>query len=133
MENKSFKRGIKKRKKVLGKDYVDNTLKKTNEFNEEFQKFITEKCWDTLWNKKNLTDKQRSFNNLCILAATNKWNEFKLHLKGAINNDCSLAEIKEVFLQITLYCGIPTGNECFKTAEEVFLENKIVYNKKKKQ
>ena len=57
------------------------------------------------------------------MAATNKWDEFKLHIEGALNNKCNLYELKELFLQITLYCGVPTGNECFKIAMNVFKEN----------
>ena len=79
--------------------------------------------------KKTEKNKQRSFNTLCILAATNKWDEFKLHIEGALNNNCNLYELKELFLQITLYCGVPTGNECFKNAIKIFKEKKININK----
>ena len=128
MDEIKYKKGLKKRKKVLGNKYVNSALKKKNRFNKEFQEFLTIYCWDEVWNKKYLTDKQRSLNNLCMLAANNKWPEFKLHLKGALNNDCNLDELKELFLQIAVYCGIPTGVECFKNAEQLFEEEKININ-----
>ncbi len=128
MDEKKYKKGLKKRRKVLGSNYVNNTLKKRNNFNKEFQDFLTVYCWNEVWNKKYLTDKQRSFNNLCMLAANNKWPEFKLHLKGALNNGCKQNELKELFLQIAVYCGIPTGVECFKNAEKLFKEENIKIN-----
>ncbi len=129
MKNNKYDKGIKKRKKVLGIKYVNKTFKNKNLFNEDFQNFITVNCWHELWNNKHLSDKQKSFNTLCILAATNKWDEFKLHIEGALNNGCNLHELKELFLQITLYCGIPTGNQCFKNAMTIFKEKKIHINK----
>ena len=133
MNKKRFEDGYKKRKKVLGKTYVNQAMKNKNLFNEDFQDFITINCWDKVWNRKYINDKQRSFNTLCILAATNKWDEFKLHIEGALNNNCNLNELKELFLQITVYCGVPTGNECFKSAMQVFKKKKININKEMKK
>ena len=133
MNKKKIEEGYKKRKKVLGVKYVDQAIKDKNLFNDDFQNFITINCWDKVWNSKYLTDSQRSFNTLCILAATNKWDEFQLHIEGALNNNCNLYELKELFLQITLYCGVPTGNECFKNAMKVFKKKKININKEMKK
>ena len=133
MNKKEFENGYKKRKKVLGAKYVNQAMKDKNLFNEDFQDFITMNCWDKVWNRKHLNDKQRSFNTLCILAATNKWDEFKLHIEGALNNNCNLYELKELFLQITLYCGVPTGNVCFKSAMQVFKKKKININNEMKK
>ena len=133
MNKKKIEEGYKKRKKVLGVKYVDQAIKDKNLFNDDFQNFITINCWDKVWNSKYLTDSQRSFNTLCILAATNKWDEFQLHVEGALNNNCNLYELKELFLQITLYCGVPTGNECFKNAMKVFKKKKININKAMKK
>ena len=133
MNKKKIEEGYKKRKKVLGVKYVNQTIKDKNLFNDDFQNFITVNCWNKVWNTKHLTDRQRSFNTLCILAATNKWDEFQLHIEGALNNNCNLYELKELFLQITLYCGVPTGNECFKNAMKVFKKNKININKEMKK
>ena len=133
MNKKKIEEGYKKRKKVLGVKYVNQTIKDKNLFNDDFQNFITVNCWNKVWNTKHLTDRQRSFNTLCILAATNKWDKFQLHIEGALNNNCNLYELKELFLQITLYCGVPTGNECFKNAIKVFEKNKININKEMKK
>ena len=133
MNKKKIEEGYKKRKKVLGVKYVNQSIKDKNLFNDDFQNFITVNCWNKVWNTKHLTDRQRSFNTLCILAATNKWDEFQLHIEGALNNNCNLYELKELFLQITLYCGVPTGNECFKNAMKVFKKKKININKEMKK
>ena len=86
---------------------------------------------DKVWNRKYLTDKQRSFNTLCILAATNKWDEFKLHIEGALNNNCNLNELKELFYKLHYIVG-SNHNECFKSAMQVFKE-KININKEMKK
>ena len=80
MNKKKYEQGHKKRKKVLGTRYVNQAIKDKNLFNEDFQNFITINCWDKVWNKRYITYKQKSLNTLCILASTNKLDEFKLQL-----------------------------------------------------
>ncbi len=72
-----------------------------------------------------LSKEQRSLNNLCMLSALNRPHEFKLHFRGALGNGCSLDELKETLLQITIYCGVPAGVEAFRLAREVLDEDGI--------
>ncbi len=67
MNKKKIEEGYKKRKKVLGVKYVNQSIKDKNLFNDDFQNFITINCWNKVWNTKHLTDRQRSFNNLIII------------------------------------------------------------------
>jgi 4-carboxymuconolactone decarboxylase len=60
--------------------------------------------------------------NLAMLTALNRPAELKLHLRGALANGVTIEEIKEIFLQTAIYCGIPAALESFKTAREVFKE-----------
>jgi 4-carboxymuconolactone decarboxylase len=57
-----------------------------------------------------------------MLAALNRAHEFEIHFKGALRNGCSLDEIRETLLQITIYCGVPAGVEAFRIARRVLAE-----------
>ena len=125
MDKQLFDAGLASRKKVLGAEYVDKSINSADDFNREFQRIVTEYCWGEVWAKgKALSDKQRSMNNLCMLASLNRQTEFELHFKGALTNGCSLDELKEVLTQITIYCGVPAGVEAFRVARKVLAELK---------
>ena len=120
MASEQFDIGLAIRKEVLGEEYVDAALAKSDDFNRDFQHMVTEHCWGGTWGRGVLTKQQRSILNLGMLAALNRQHEFKLHLLGALTNGVSLKEIREVLIQIAIYCGIPAGVEAFRIAREVF-------------
>ena len=119
MPNELYERGLDIRKQVLGADYVDGVLKNVDSFNAEFQEFVTEACWGRVWGGEALSRKQRSLNNLCILAALNRPLEFELHFRGALRNGCTVAEIRETLMQIAVYCGLPAAVEGFRIGRRV--------------
>lgn len=125
MKDELYEKGLKARKNVLSSEYVDKAINKADSFNIEFQEFITKYCWGEIWTKTKLSDKQRSMNNLCMLSALNKWQEFSVHFRGAIKNGCDLAELRDVLLQITVYCGVPCGVEAFRNAKKVLEEDGV--------
>ena len=87
------------------------------------QELTTEYCWGWLWGREDqLPRKTRSMLNLAILGAINRNHELKMHVKGALKNGVSKAEIREVLLQVAIYCGIPAGVDSFRTAQEAFNE-----------
>ncbi len=118
----AFAKGLKTRREVLGAEYVDNALKNADEFNQPMQEFVTEYCWDQVWNRPGLDRRTRSMLNLAMLTALNRPHELKLHVRGAINNGVSKDEIREVFLQAAVYCGVPAAIDSFRNAREVFKE-----------
>ncbi len=120
--NALFERGLKVRREVLGKEYVDQSLAKANDFTMAFQRVTSEWCWGNVWDRPGLERKTRSMLNLAMLTALGKIPEVKLHVRGAINNGVSVDEIKEILLQATIYCGIPAGLDAFKAANEVLVE-----------
>ena len=122
MKDELYEKGLASRKKVLSSEYVDKAINKADSFNKEFQELITKYCWGEIWTKTTLTDKQRSMNNLCMLSALNKWHEFSIHFRGAIKNGCTLEELKDVLLQITVYCGVPCGVAAFRYARKIIEE-----------
>lgn len=117
--------GLKIRKEVLGDEYVERSLSSADDFNREFQELLNEYCWGGVWGREGLSRKQRSFNNLCMLAALNRGHEFKLHFRGALRNGCTLDELKETLLQIAVYCGVPAAVEGFRLAREVLKDEGI--------
>jgi 4-carboxymuconolactone decarboxylase len=121
-ETELFARGLEVRRAVLGADYVEQSLARADEFMMAFQKLATEYCWGEIWTRPGLDRKQRSMLNLAMLTALNKPHELALHVRGALTNGVSREEIREILLQATIYCGIPSGLEAFRTAVEVFRE-----------
>lgn len=119
MSTERYEAGLSVRREVLGAEYVDKALAGADRFNREFQELTTEFCWGGTWARGVLERKTRSMLNLGMLAALNRPQEFKLHFRGALRNGCTLDELKEVLLQITVYCGIPAGVEAFRLAREV--------------
>ena len=122
MSSEMFEKGIAKRRKVLGDEYVDKALASADEFGADLQKLITEYAWGEIWNKESLTDKERSMINLGMIAALNRPHELKLHIKGALNNGLTKDQIRDIFLQVTVYCGAPAGIDSMRLAREVFAE-----------
>ena len=122
MSSEMFEKGIAKRRKVLGDEYVDKALASADEFGADLQKLITEYAWGEVWNKESITDKERSMINLGMIAALNRPHELKLHIKGALNNGLTKNQIRDIFLQVTVYCGAPAGIDSMRLAREVFAE-----------
>ena len=117
-----FERGLALRREVLGADYVDKSIASANDFTMAFQHITTEWCWGYAWGRPGLDRKVRSMINLAMLTALNRAAEIRLHVRGAINNGVTPAEIQEVLLQATVYCGIPAGLDAFKAANEVLVQ-----------
>lgn len=122
MNKESFDKGLKTRREVLGAEYVDASIANADDFNRPMQELVTEYCWNEIWNRPGLDRKTRSIMNLCMLTALNRPHELKLHVRGAINNGLTKDEIKEVFLQAAIYCGVPAAIDSFRNAKEVFKE-----------
>jgi len=114
--------GLKTRCEVLGKTYVDKSMAAVDEFSKPFSELLNTYCWNDVWNRPGLERKTRSMLNLAMLGALGKEHELKLHINGALNNGVSKEQIREVFLQVAIYCGVPAAVVCFRCAKEVFAE-----------
>ena len=116
---KQFVEGLKVRKAVLGPDYVESALAAATEFNWPMQEFVTEYCCGTVWCRPGLDRKTRSIINLAMLTALNRPHEIEVHVKGALRNGLTPAEIAEIFLQTAVYCGVPAAVDSFRVAKKV--------------
>jgi 4-carboxymuconolactone decarboxylase len=114
----SYERGLETRRAVLGKEHVDKALAAADEFTLPLQELITEYCWDRVWNRPGLPRKTRSLLNIAMLSALNRPHELAVHVKGALRSGCSREEIREVLLQVAIYCGVPAAVDGFRVARD---------------
>jgi 4-carboxymuconolactone decarboxylase len=121
-EGERYDKGLSVRRAVLGDAHVDRTLAKRDSFNEEFQELITRYAWGEIWTRPGLPRQTRSLITVAMMAALNRADEFRLHVRAAFNNGVTRDQIKEVLLQTAIYCGVPAANTAFHLAEEVFAQ-----------
>ena len=124
-----FAKGLKNRKEVLGAEHVQKSLDAVDDFTADIQKLVTEWCWGELWGRPGLDRRTRSIINLSMLAALNRPHEIRLHVRGALNKGLTQEDIKEIFLQVAIYCGVPAALDGRKVAAEVIAEEKAKGNK----
>lgn len=122
-DRQKYDQGMKVRRAVLGDAHVDRSLKNRTSFNEDFQDLITRYAWGEIWGRPGLTRPTRSMLTLAMMVALNRTDEFRMHVRAALNNGVSREEIREVLLQTAIYCGVPAANSAFHIAEEVLAEH----------
>lgn len=122
MDKQTFDRGLDIRKAVLGKEYVERSFETADDFNRPMQELTTEYCWGQIWGRDGLDRRTRSLLNLAMMCVLNRPHELTLHVRGALTNGVTRDEIREVFLQVAVYCGVPAGVDAFRIAREVFAE-----------
>ena len=121
MEDKDrYAEGMAMRRAVLGDAWVDKANAGLNDFNRDFQDFITRTAWGDVWRRPGLDRKTRSVIVLSVTVALRHWDEFRLHIRAAFNNGMSKDEIKEVLIQCAIYAGVPAANHAVKEALDVF-------------
>ena len=123
MNQDAFNKGLKTRREVLGAEYVDTAIKNADDFNMPMQELVTEYCWGAVWGREDLPRKTRSMLNLAMISILNRPHELKLHINGALRNGVTKEEIREVFLQVAIYGGVPAAIDSFRIAREVFDAN----------
>jgi 4-carboxymuconolactone decarboxylase len=114
--------GIRIRREVLGDEHVDAAVAGTTEDTADFQDLITRYAWGEIWARPGLDRRTRSAITLMALVAHNREHELAMHLRAALRNGLSRAEIKEVLLQSAIYCGVPAANAAFAVFQEVMSE-----------
>lgn len=114
--------GESNRRKVLSDAHVDRSMKGRNDFNSEWVDFITRYAWGEVWQRPGLEWRARSIIVLSVATALGRWEEFRIHIKGALANGLTRDEIKEVLIQCAVYAGVPAANTAFHEAQKVFAE-----------
>lgn len=121
-ERERHSSGMKVRRAVLGEAHVDRAEAAKNAFSEPFQDLITRYAWGEIWSRPGLSRHTRSLLTLSMMIALNRGDEFRMHVRAALNNKVTREEIQEVLLQSAIYCGVPAANAAFHMAQEVFAE-----------
>jgi 4-carboxymuconolactone decarboxylase len=114
-----FDKGLVIRRRVLGDEYVDRSLRDASDFARPLQELVTAYCWGATWGRPGLPAKTRSLLNLAMLTALDRQRELGTHIRGALNNGCTIEEVQETLLHTAVYCGVPAAIEAFRTAESV--------------
>lgn len=122
MDKETYDRGLEIRKAVLGAEFVERSINGADDFNRPMQELVTEYCWGAVWGREGLPRRTRSLLNLAMISALNRPHELKIHVQGALRNGVSKAEIREVFLQVAIYCGVPAAIDAFRIARQAFEE-----------
>jgi 4-carboxymuconolactone decarboxylase len=113
-----FDKGFENRKKVLGAEHVERSWAAADDFNRPIQKLVTEYCWGEVWGDDALPHKTRSMLNIAMLSVMNRGHELKLHVRGALRNGVTPAEIQAILIQVAIYGGVPASLEAFRVASE---------------
>lgn len=128
MSDKKFEDGTKVRREVLGDAHVDRANKNKTNFDGDFQHYITEMAWGSVWTRDGIDRQTRHMLTICILAVLGKEHELAMHLRATQNTGVTPKQIKEVFMQVAVYAGVPAANTAFGIAKKVFQELGIDLN-----
>ncbi|SDS59559.1 4-carboxymuconolactone decarboxylase [Halopseudomonas sabulinigri] len=111
--------GVQVRREVMGDAFVDRALNNATAFSQPLQEFVNEHAWGGVWNREGLDRKTRSLITLAALTALKCPQELKGHVRGALNNGCSVDEIREALLHCAVYAGVPAAIDAFRAAQDV--------------
>ena len=122
MTDDRFKKGMEVRKSVLGEDHIERAEANKTDFDADFQRFITETAWGSVWVRPGLETKTRQLLTIAMLAALGKLEELALHVRATRNTGVNRSEVKEVLMQVAVYAGVPAANSAFAVAKKVYAE-----------
>jgi 4-carboxymuconolactone decarboxylase len=115
--------GMRTRRDVLGDQHVDRAVANTTDFTADFQEFITRVAWGDVWQRPGLELRTRSCLTIALLASLGHHEELGMHVKGALRNGVTPAEIAEVLMQVAIYAGVPAANSAFRAAQAALAES----------
>ena len=122
MSDERYDRGMKTRRAVLGDSHVDRAEANTTAFDADFQRYLTESVWGSIWNRPDLGRRERSLVTVALLAALGHEQELAIHVRATRNTGVSLAEVREVLLQVAVYAGIPAAHRAFAVVKAIYEE-----------
>jgi 4-carboxymuconolactone decarboxylase len=118
-DQERYDTGMQHRRAVLGDVWVDRANTRLTDFNRDFQDFLTRYAWGEIWNRPGLDRRTRSCITLSICIALGRWDEFRIHVRGAFNNGLTQDELKELIMHSAIYAGVPAANTAVHHAEEI--------------
>lgn len=121
-DEQRYEQGIKVRTEVLGEKHVNRSIENLNDFNADFQNFISRFAWGEVWSRPGLPRHTRSLVTIAILLSLGREDELRMHLRACFNNGVTKDELKELILHCSLYAGLPAANAAMHMAEEIFAD-----------
>lgn len=122
MADKIYEEGMKIRRKILGDAHVDRANARITNVNRQFQDMITRYGWGEIWTRPGFDHRTRRILVLGTMMGLGRWEEFRMHLRAALESGMSLEDIREIFMQQAIYCGLPIANTAFHHLEEIMNE-----------
>jgi 4-carboxymuconolactone decarboxylase len=122
MHKPTFEKGLAIRREMFGAELADKTWASADDFNRPLEELVNQYCFGEIWTRPGLDRKTRSIVTLSMLTGLNRPNQIRAHVRGTISNGVSKEEIRELFLQAAIYCGVPAAVDSFRIAREVFQE-----------
>jgi 4-carboxymuconolactone decarboxylase len=119
----TYDKGLEVRAAVLGEAYVTAAVQGADDFTKPLQDLVTEYCWGAVWAREELPRKTRSMLTLAIVSVLNRPHELRTHIRAALTNGVTRDEIREIFLQVAVYAGVPAAVDSFRIARETFAES----------
>lgn len=123
-DDKLYQDGMAVRRKILGNAHVDRANARTTSVNREFQELIVRYGWGEIWTRPEFDHRTRRILVIGTMMGLGRWEEFRMHLRAALEGQMSIADIKEIFLQQAIYCGVPVANTAFHHLEDLIAELK---------
>lgn len=121
-DDERYKQGIQVRTEVLGEKHVNRSIENLNDFNSDFQNFISRFAWGEVWSRPGMPRHTRSLVTMAVLLALGREAELRMHIRACFNNGVTQDDLKELFLHCSLYAGLPAANAAMHMAEDVFKE-----------
>jgi 4-carboxymuconolactone decarboxylase len=118
----TYDKGYRVRRAVLGEPYVQKAMNGADDFTKPLEDLVTEYCWGAVWGRDDLPRKTRSMLTLAIVSVLNRPPELRTHIRAALTNGVTRDEIREIFLQVAVYAGVPAAVDSFRIARETFAE-----------
>jgi len=115
-------RGMAVRRAVLGDGHVDRSEAGKTDFDADFQRFITEGAWGSVWARPGLTPRERSLITLALLAAGRHHEEIAIHARATANTGATPDDLKEMLLHVAVYAGVPAANEAVRIVKRALGE-----------
>ncbi len=119
MAEDRYDAGMRVRRAVLGDEHVDRAQARTTEVDADFQRFITEGAWGSVWTRPGISRRERSMLTVALLAALGHWEELAMHLRATRNTGASVDDIREALFHVAVYAGVPAANRAFAIAKDV--------------
>lgn len=120
MSDEQYETGLKVRRSVLGEAHVDRAEARKTPFDEDFQRFITEGAWGSVWSRPGLDRRTRSMLVIALMAALGHEEELAMHIRATRNTGATREDVKEVLLMVAVYAGVPAANTAIRIAKEVY-------------